>query len=154
MTTTQLDPTSLSLPVTIHTDGACKGNPGPGGWACVLVKGPHKAELSGSEKQTTSNQMELMAAIKGLERLTMPSVVTVVSDSQYVVKGMSSWLPGWEAKGWKTSDGKPVKNVDLWQRLKEAAKGHTVTWQWVKGHAGNPGNERADRLASAAALRA
>ncbi|MGC4060126.1 MAG: ribonuclease HI [Aquabacterium sp.] len=147
-------PTTTTHPVTIYTDGACKGNPGPGGWGCVFTKGPHKMELWGSEAQTTSNQMELMAAIRGLERLTMPSVVTVFSDSQYLCKGMREWLPGWEAKGWKTADGKPVKNVDLWVRLKEAAKGHAVTWQWVRGHAGHPGNERADALASAAALRA
>lgn len=117
-----------------------------------MSKGPTYLELSGSEASTTSNRMELMAAISGLERLTVPSVVTLLTDSKYVIEGITKWLPGWEAKGWKLASGGAVKNVDLWQRLKVATQGHAITWKWVKGHAGNPGNERADRLASAAAL--
>jgi ribonuclease HI len=153
MTTNQApQSTTHQDPVTIYTDGACKGNPGPGGWGCVLSKRRSYLELAGPEPDTTSNRMELLAAIKGLERLTKPSMVTVFTDSVYVCNGISKWLSGWEAKGWKTSTGKPVKNVDLWKRLKEATQGHTVAWQWVKGHSGIPGNERADRLAQDAAL--
>ncbi|MFT3803085.1 MAG: ribonuclease HI [Burkholderiaceae bacterium] len=134
--------------VEIYTDGACKGNPGPGGWGAFLVSGPHQKELFGGEAQTTNNRMELLAVIKALEALKQPSEVVVHTDSQYVQKGVSEWMRGWKARGWKTADKKPVKNVDLWQRLDALVGGHAIRWQWVKGHAGNPGNERADALAN------
>jgi ribonuclease HI len=136
--------------VEIFTDGACSGNPGPGGWGAILrAKGKEK-ELSGSEKQTTNNRMELMAVIGALEALTRPCRVTITTDSQYVMKGMTEWLPGWKAKGWKTAAKKPVKNAELWQRLEQAVSPHQVEWQWVRGHDGHEENERADRLAVAA----
>ncbi|MFT4100005.1 MAG: ribonuclease HI [Burkholderiaceae bacterium] len=134
--------------VEIYTDGACKGNPGPGGWGAFLVSGPHQKELFGGEARTTNNRMELLAVIKALEALKQPSEVVVHTDSQYVQKGVSEWMRGWKARGWKTADKKPVKNVDLWQRLDALVGGHAIRWQWVKGHAGNPGNERADALAN------
>ena len=133
--------------VEIYTDGACSGNPGPGGWGAILrCKGVEK-ELCGGENPTTNNRMELMAAISALEALKRPSKVALHTDSQYVMKGMTEWLRGWKAKGWKTADKKPVKNDDLWKILDAACGLHQVTWQWVKGHNGHPENERADQLA-------
>ncbi|KAF0225144.1 MAG: Ribonuclease [Rhodospirillaceae bacterium] len=133
--------------VEIFTDGACSGNPGPGGWGAILrYKGVEK-ELCGGENPTTNNRMEMMAAIMALETLSRPCPVTLYTDSQYVMKGMTEWLRGWKARGWKTADRKPVKNDDLWQRLDTACARHQITWQWVKGHAGHPENERADQLA-------
>jgi len=135
--------------VEIWTDGACSGNPGPGGWGVLLVYGGHRRELSGGDPgPTTNNRMELTAAIEALETLTRPSVVRVHTDSSYVRGGITSWLAGWKRNGWRTADKKPVKNADLWQRLDDAAARHTVEWRWVKGHAGDPGNERADALAN------
>lgn len=136
--------------VEIFTDGACSGNPGPGGWGAVLrFKGLEK-ELSGSERSTTNNRMELMAAIIGLEALKRPSKVQLTTDSTYVKNGISQWIKAWRARGWKTAGGKPVKNVDLWQRLEKAQQPHKVDWHWVRGHDGHPENERADALARAA----
>ena len=143
----------LSL-VEIATDGACKGNPGPGGWGVVLRHGGRERELSGGENPTTNNRMELMAAIQGLEALKRPCRVVLSTDSRYVMDGLTKWVKGWIRNGWKTADRKPVKNADLWQRLLEAAAPHRIDWQWVKGHAGHPDNERADQLASKAAGRA
>jgi ribonuclease HI len=140
--------------VEIFTDGACKGNPGPGGWGAILRYGSKEKELSGSDPATTNNRMELMAAIMALESLTRRSVVRLHTDSVYVLRGITDWLPGWKRNGWKTKDRKPVKNVDLWQRLDEANAGHDVEWIWVKGHAGHPENERADALAVAGSLAA
>ena len=134
--------------VTIYSDGACKGNPGIGGWGVLLVyKGQEKA-LCGGEKETTNNRMELMAVIQGLSALKRACVVAVYTDSQYVQKGISEWLVNWKARGWKTAAKKPVKNVDLWQLLDAETQKHQVSWHWVKGHAGHPGNERADELAN------
>lgn len=136
--------------VEIYTDGACSGNPGPGGWGTIMrAKGIEK-ELSGGEKLTTNNRMEMMAVIAGLEALKRPCRVTVTTDSQYVMKGMTEWLKGWKAKNWRTAAKQPVKNADLWQRLDEAAQPHTLSWVWVRGHDGHPENERADQLAVAA----
>jgi ribonuclease HI len=134
--------------VTIYTDGACRGNPGPGGWGAVLMFGAHEKELCGGELATTNNRMELTAAIKALEALTRPCTVELHTDSQYVRQGITEWLPGWKARGWKTAAKAPVKNDDLWKQLDAARSRHTVSWRWVKGHAGDPGNERADRLAN------
>jgi ribonuclease HI len=137
--------------VTIYTDGACKGNPGPGGWG-VLLQGENGAqkELYGGEKNTTNNRMEMMAVIQALKALKRPCEVQVFLDSEYVRKGITEWIGGWKARGWKTADKKPVKNVELWQELDAlvASGGHTIHWRWVKGHAGDPGNERADALAN------
>lgn len=135
--------------VDIHTDGACRGNPGPGGWGAVLRYRGHERELSGGEPETTNNRMELMAAIQALEVLKRPARVRIVTDSKYVRDGVTLWLANWKQSGWKTSAKKPVKNADLWQRLDAAQDTHLVEWLWVKGHAGNPGNERADALARA-----
>ncbi|HYP69034.1 MAG TPA: ribonuclease HI [Thiobacillaceae bacterium] len=135
--------------VDAYTDGACKGNPGPGGWGALLICGKHRKELFGGEAETTNNRMELKAVIEALNALTRSTKVRLHTDSQYVHKGISLWLPGWKRKGWKTAEGKPVKNQDLWLALEEAARLHTVEWVWVKGHAGHPGNERADELANA-----
>jgi ribonuclease HI len=136
--------------VVIYTDGACKGNPGPGGWGALLRADGLEKELFGGELGTTNNRMEMMAVIQALEALKRPCVITLYIDSQYVLKGMTEWLPGWKAKGWKTATKQPVKNVDLWQRLDALVNtaGHQIDWRWVKGHAGDPGNERADGLAN------
>lgn len=135
--------------VIIHTDGACRGNPGPGGWGAVLqTGGGHEKELWGGEPSTTNNRMELMAAIMALEALKRPCRVDLHTDSQYVMKGISEWIHGWKARGWKTADKKPVKNEDLWKRLDAARQRHEVHWRWVKGHAGHALNERADALAN------
>jgi ribonuclease HI len=136
--------------VVIYTDGACSGNPGPGGWGAILSFAGKEKELKGGELHTTNNRMELMAAISALEALTKPCDVDLHTDSQYVRNGISSWINSWKKNGWKTADKKPVKNIDLWQRLDAALKQHTVRWHWVKGHAGHPMNERADQLACAA----
>lgn len=138
--------------VEIATDGACKGNPGPGGWGALLRMGGHEKELSGGEPLTTNNRMELTAAIKALEALKRPCRVTLSTDSRYVMDGLTRWIHGWRKNGWRTADRKPVKNADLWQELLEAVAPHRIEWVWVKGHAGHPDNERADRLASDAAL--
>ncbi|MGE5516290.1 MAG: ribonuclease HI [Bacteroidota bacterium] len=133
--------------VQIYTDGACSGNPGPGGWGCILrFKGTEK-ELYGGENPSTNNRMEMMAVLSGLNALTRPCTVEIYTDSEYVKKGMTEWLRGWKARGWKTADKKPVKNDDLWKALDEAASRHQVSWHWVRGHAGHPENERADELA-------
>jgi ribonuclease HI len=133
--------------VIIYTDGACSGNPGPGGWGALLKCGAVERELSGGERATTNNRMELMAVIEALNALKKPVRAVVYTDSQYVQKGISEWIHGWKRKGWKTAGGDPVKNVDLWQALDAAARVHEVEWKWVKGHAGHPENERVDRLA-------
>ena len=133
--------------VEIFTDGACSGNPGPGGWGAILRFGDREKELFGGEPNTTNNRMELMAAISGLEALKRPCQVQLYTDSTYVQKGITEWLRGWKARGWKTADKKPVKNDDLWRRLDEVASRHQVSWLWVKGHAGHVENERADTLA-------
>ena len=133
--------------VQVYADGACRGNPGPGGWGAVLAYGGQEKELFGGEPLTTNNRMELTAVIRALEALTRRSEVDVYTDSQYVQKGISEWVSSWKKRGWKTADKKPVKNVDLWQRLEALAAGHSVRWHWVRGHAGNAGNERADQLA-------
>ena len=133
--------------VQAFTDGACSGNPGPGGWGVVLRYGGHERELFGGEADTTNNRMELMAAIRALEALTRPVRILLTTDSRYVMQGITQWLPGWKARGWRTADKKPVKNVDLWQRLEAAMTPHEVEWDWVRGHAGHPENERADALA-------
>jgi ribonuclease HI len=138
--------------VEIFTDGACKGNPGPGGWGAVIRSGPHERELSGGEALTTNNRMELMAAIKALEALKRPCQVTLSTDSVYVRDGITKWIHGWRRNGWKTADKKPVKNAELWQELLEASAPHKIDWKWVKGHAGHPENERADKLACDAAV--
>jgi ribonuclease HI len=138
--------------VEIHSDGACLGNPGPGGWACLLRHEKKERELSGGEILTTNNRMELMAAIQGLEALKSPCNVSLYSDSQYVLKGIKEWMPNWIKRGWKNSAGEPVKNQDLWQRLQQAASIHHVSWHWVKGHNGHPDNERVDELARVQAV--
>jgi ribonuclease HI len=137
--------------VEIHTDGACLGNPGPGGWAALLRHGGRERELAGGETHTTNNRMELLAAIMALEALKEPCDVELSTDSQYVQKGIGEWLPNWIRRGWKTAAGEPVKNQDLWQRLQAAAAPHRVRWKWVKGHAGHVENERVDKLARAEA---
>jgi len=134
--------------VEIYTDGACKGNPGPGGWGALLVYKGAEKELWGGDPNTTNNRMELMAAIAGLIALTRPCSVKLVTDSQYVMKGIQEWLPNWKKRGWKTASKEPVKNADLWQKLDEEVNRHQVSWQWVRGHTGHPGNERADQLAN------
>jgi ribonuclease HI len=136
--------------VEIFTDGACSGNPGPGGWGAILRSKGIEKELSGGEKDTTNNRMEMMAVIVALEALTQPCNVKITTDSQYVMKGMLEWLPGWKKRNWKTAAKKPVKNVDLWQRMEKAAQQHTLEWEWVRGHQGHAENERADDLAVAA----
>ncbi|MEC5386335.1 ribonuclease HI [Uliginosibacterium sp. H3] len=133
--------------VDIFTDGACSGNPGPGGWGAILRSGDVEKELWGGEPQTTNNRMEMMAVIRGLRALKRPVSARVYTDSQYVQKGITEWIQGWKKRGWKTADKQPVKNEDLWRQLDELAAGHKVEWLWVKGHAGHPENERADALA-------
>ena len=142
------------IPVEIFTDGACKGNPGPGGWGAVIRSGAHEKEISGGEPLTTNNRMELLAAIRALEALKRPCEVALYTDSIYVRDGITKWIHGWRKNGWKTADRKPVKNAELWQELEKAAAPHKVDWRWVKGHAGHPENERADRLACDAAMKA
>jgi ribonuclease HI len=136
--------------IDIYTDGACRGNPGPGGWAALLLMGAHEREISGAEAHTTNNRMELTAVIRALEALKRPVHARLYTDSQYVRNGITRWLPVWQARGWRTADRKPVKNQDLWERLAELAGAHQLEWHWVPGHAGVPGNERVDRLANAA----
>ncbi len=140
--------TALLTTVEIFTDGACKGNPGPGGWGALLRYGDKERELFGGEHDTTNNRMELRAAIEALRALSRPCEVVLTTDSEYVRNGITSWLEGWKAKNWKTAARKPVKNVDLWQALDEQNQRHNVEWRWVKGHSGHPGNERADALAN------
>lgn len=140
-------PVATTSTVDIFTDGACSPNPGPGGWGAILRYGRHEREIYGGEPATTNNRMEIMAAIRGLESLTRPSEVHVHTDSQYLRRGITEWLPQWKRNGWMTKEKKPVKNADLWKRLDSAAGGHQVQWFWVKGHAGHPENERADGLA-------
>jgi ribonuclease HI len=139
----------VSLRVIIYTDGACSGNPGPGGWGALLIYKGHERELCGGEELTTNNRMELMAAIVALETLTRPCTIDLTTDSQYVRQGVTQWLEGWKRNGWRTADKKPVKNEDLWQRLDLARARHDIAWHWVKGHAGHPENERVDALARA-----
>ena len=141
-------------PVVVYTDGACKGNPGPGGWGVWMVSGQHQKEMWGGETLTTNNRMELMAVIQALTALKRRCSVIIYTDSQYVRKGITEWITGWKRKGWKTADNKPVKNADLWQQLELAAAEHQVDWRWVKGHSGDPGNERADGLANRGAAEA
>jgi ribonuclease HI len=138
--------------VEIFTDGACKGNPGPGGWGAIIRSGPHEKELAGGEPITTNNRMEMMAAIRALQALKRPCAITLYTDSVYLRDGITKWIHGWRRNGWKTADRKPVKNAELWQELLDAAAPHRIDWRWVKGHAGHPENERADRLACDAAL--
>ncbi|MDR6847499.1 ribonuclease HI [Sphingomonas sp. BE270] len=154
MTATAKDPPKELTKVEIATDGACKGNPGPGGWGALIRAGGTEKELSGGEALTTNNRMELMAAIEGLNALKRPCHVMLSTDSRYVMDGLTKWIKGWQKNGWKTAARQPVKNADLWQALLDAAKPHRVEWTWVKGHAGHPDNERADRLASDAAVAA
>jgi ribonuclease HI len=137
--------------VEIFTDGACKGNPGPGGWAALLRMGPHEKELVGSGPDTTNNRMEMSAVLNGLRALIQPCEVTIYTDSRYVIDGMTKWIHGWKRSGWINASKKPVRNADLWHDLIEAVKTHQIQWQWVKGHDGHPENERVDRLASDAA---
>lgn len=138
----------MSHTIEIFTDGACKGNPGPGGWGVLLRLGEHQKTLFGGELNTTNNRMELTAAIRGLEALKKNAQVVLTTDSQYVMKGIREWLPGWKQRGWKTASRQPVKNVDLWQRLDELANQHQVEWRWVKGHSGHAENDLADELAN------
>ncbi len=138
----------MSAPITIYTDGACRGNPGPGGWGALLIAGDHRKEVCGGESDTTNNRMELTAAIEALKLLKRPATVSLYTDSVYVRSGILEWMAGWKRRGWKTAAKKPVKNRDLWQALDEAAARHEIEWHWVRGHAGDPGNERADELAN------
>jgi ribonuclease HI len=140
----------MSGVVEIYTDGACRGNPGPGGWAAVLSADGREKEISGAQRLTTNNRMELQAVIEALQALKRPLDVRLYTDSQYVRRGILEWVPQWKARGWKTADRKPVKNQDLWQQLEQAAARHRIEWHWVPGHAGVPGNERCDVLANAA----
>ena len=134
--------------VEIYTDGACRGNPGPGGWGALLVAGAHRKEMHGGERDTTNNRMELTAAIEALNALKRPSKVVLHTDSKYVMQGITEWMPNWKKRGWKTANRKPVKNQDLWMALDAALARHDVKWKWVKGHSGHDGNERADELAN------
>ena len=140
----------MSGVVDIYTDGACRGNPGPGGWAALLSAGGREKEISGAQPQTTNNRMELQAVIEALQALKKPVDVRLYTDSQYVRRGILEWLPQWKARGWRTADKKPVKNQDLWQLLEAAAARHRIEWHWIRGHSGIPGNERCDALANAA----
>lgn len=139
-----------SMIVEIFTDGACRGNPGPGGWAALLRQGVHERLVSGAAQETTNNRMELMAAIEGLAALRRPSQVSLTTDSQYVRQGVTSWIAGWKRNGWRTANKAPVKNRDLWERLDALAAGHQVQWHWVRGHSGHPENERVDAAANSA----
>lgn len=139
---------AVETEVIIYADGACRGNPGPGGWGALLQAGGAEKELWGGETPTTNNRMELTAVIRALEALKRPSAVTIFTDSQYVQKGISAWIHNWKRNGWRTSDKKPVKNADLWQALDKLVQLHVIRWEWIKGHAGHAGNERADRLAN------
>ncbi len=136
--------------IEIYTDGACRGNPGPGGWAALLIMGENQKELNGAEGLTTNNRMELTAVIRALQALKRPVQARIYTDSEYVRRGITEWVPGWKQRGWRTADKKPVKNQDLWQQLDELAARHQLEWRWVKGHSGVPGNERVDHLANAA----
>jgi ribonuclease HI len=138
----------LTRTVEIYTDGACRGNPGPGGWGALLIAGKHRKTMHGGEPDTTNNRMELMAAIEALNVLRGPRTVILHTDSKYVMDGINEWMPNWKKRDWKTSAKKPVKNKDLWQALDAATERHDITWKWVKGHDGDPGNEEADRLAN------
>jgi ribonuclease HI len=138
----------MSDAVVIYTDGACKGNPGPGGWGAWLRWGEHEKELFGGEPATTNNRMELTAVIEALSALKRPTPVAIYTDSEYVKNGITSWIKGWKNRGWRTADNKPVKNQELWQRLDALVAQHQVQWHWVRGHTGDPGNERADQLAN------
>jgi len=138
----------LTKTVEIYTDGACRGNPGPGGWGVLLISGTRQRTLHGGERETTNNRMELTAAIEALNALRGPQNVILHTDSRYVMDGIREWLPNWKKRGWKTAARKPVKNQDLWQALDAASERHTITWKWVRGHDGNPGNEQADALAN------
>jgi len=140
----------VSERIEIFSDGACSGNPGPGGWAAILRSGAHEKEISGGERATTNNRMEMTAVIRALVSIKKPSTVIVHTDSRYVIDGVTQWLKRWKSNGWKTADKKPVKNEDLWRALDEAVNGHDVHWRWVRGHTGHPENERADALARAA----
>ncbi len=137
----------MSKPIEIYTDGACSGNPGPGGWGALLRSGKHEKEICGGEFETTNNRMEMMAVIEALRLLKKPSAVDLFTDSKYVMQGITEWMDGWKAKGWKTAAKKPVKNKDLWQEIDALVQKHDVSFHWVKGHAGHPENERADELA-------
>ncbi len=151
MSETEVRPAAPRLPrpqVLIYTDGACKGNPGPGGWGVWLRSGDHSKEMFGGEATTTNNRMELTAVIEALVSLKRNCDITLYTDSEYVRNGITTWIHGWKKRGWKTADGKPVKNQELWQRLEALASLHTIDWRWVKGHAGDPGNEKADQLAN------
>ncbi|WP_245566811.1 ribonuclease HI [Jonesia quinghaiensis] len=147
---TQSAETAETQPTEVHmwTDGACKGNPGIGGWGVWMTAGEHSKELFGGEAQTTNNRMELLAVIEGLTTLKRPCTVVLHVDSTYVMKGITTWIHGWKRNGWRTADKKPVKNADLWRQLDEQVAKHHITWQWVKGHSGDPGNEKADELAN------
>ncbi len=138
--------------IYIYSDGACKGNPGAGGWGALLVANGHRKEISGGEPDTTNNRMEMTAVIRALESLKRPSTVEVHTDSQYVQKGISEWMPGWKRRNWRTADGKPVKNQDLWLQLDALSQLHRIEWKWVRGHVGHPENERADALANLGVL--
>ncbi|MDZ7787963.1 MAG: ribonuclease HI [Halofilum sp. (in: g-proteobacteria)] len=138
----------MNSPVVIHTDGACRGNPGPGGWGAILEHDSRERELYGYEPETTNNRMELMAIIQALEALKRPCKVRAITDSQYVMKGVTEWMPGWKKRGWRTASRKPVANRDLWERLDAAIQRHEIDWEWVRGHTGQAGNERADQLAN------
>jgi ribonuclease HI len=140
--------------IYIYSDGACKGNPGVGGWGALLVMGGHRKEICGGERDTTNNRMEMTAVIRALESLKRPSTVEVHTDSQYVQKGISEWMSGWKRRNWRTADGKPVKNQDLWLQLDALSQLHRIEWKWVRGHAGHPENERADELANQGVLQA
>ncbi len=143
--------TSANRPhIVVYTDGACSGNPGPGGWGAILMSGSHRKEIKGGEEHTTNNRMELMAVISALESMKYNSDVELWTDSQYVKNGITAWIHSWKRNGWKTADKKPVKNAELWQQLDAARASHKIEWKWVKGHAGHPENERADELARAA----
>ena len=138
----------MTTTIEIYTDGACRGNPGPGGWGALLIAGRHRKTLHGGEPETTNNRMELTAAIEALNALKRPSMVALHTDSKYVMHGITEWMHNWKKRGWKTANRKPVKNQDLWMALDEAIARHDITWKWVKGHDGDPGNEEADRLAN------